>query len=163
MVKGYDYIHFDQIEWYRKQSAGYTKENKGVPVPSAAFFHIPLLEYSAAASDERTILIGTRKEKSTPPSLNSGMFVAFKEMRDVGSIFVGHDHDNDYVALWQGIMLAYGRYSGCNTVYNNLKPNGARVIEITEGEKGLRTWVRLRGGQVINDIRHPDVFVKEKE
>ncbi len=161
-VKGYGHIHFDQIEWYREQSWAYTGNNGGVPVPSIAFFHIPLPEYNQAAADERAILTGTRKEKACAPELNSGMFVAMKEMGDVMATFVGHDHDNDYAVYWHGIMLAYGRYTGGNTVYNNLKPNGARVIEITEGEKGFRTWIRLHGGSIIHDIKYPDFFLKDK-
>ena len=35
-----------------------------------------------------------------------------KECGDVRAVFVGHDHDNDYCVMWQGIMLAYGRFSG---------------------------------------------------
>ncbi len=66
-----------------------------------------------------------------------------KEMGDIEGVFVGHDHDNDYAVMWQGILLAYGRYTGGNTVYNNLS-NGARIIELTEGEKGFRTWIRTK-------------------
>ncbi|MDR2917351.1 MAG: metallophosphoesterase family protein [Tannerella sp.] len=161
-VKGYGHIHFDQIAWYRKQSLAYTGNNGGIPVPSIAFFHIPLPEYNQAAADERAILTGTRKEKACAPELNSGMFVAMKEMGDIMATFVGHDHDNDYAVWWHGIMLAYGRYTGGNTVYNNLKPNGARVIEITEGEKGFRTWIRLYGGDIIHEIKYPDFFLKDK-
>ena len=161
-VKGYDYIHFNQIAWYRERSAAYTKNNGGAPVPAVAFFHIPLPEYNQAASDEQAILTGTRKEKACAPELNTGMFAAIKEMGDVMATFTGHDHDNDYAVYRHGIMLAYGRYTGGNTVYNNLKPNGARVIEITEGQKGLRTWIRLRGGRVIHDIQYPDFFLKDK-
>ena len=161
-VKGYGYIHYDQIAWYREQSALYTANNGGVPVSSVAFFHIPLPEYNQAAANEQAIMTGTRKEKACAPELNTGMFTAIKEMGDIMATFVGHDHDNDYAVYWHGIMLAYGRFTGGNTVYNNLKPNGARVIELTEGEKGLRTWVRLRGGSIIHDIKYPEFFLKEK-
>ena len=161
-VKGYGYIHFDQIAWYREQSALYTRNNGGVPISSVAFFHIPLPEYNQAAADEQAIMTGTRKEKACAPELNTGMFTAIKEMGDIMATFVGHDHDNDYAVLRHEIMLAYGRYTGGNTVYNNLKPNGARVIELTEGEKGFRTWIRLRGGSIIHDIRYPDFFHKDK-
>lgn len=33
----YDWIHFDQIHWYREQSMRYTKENGGKPLPALAF------------------------------------------------------------------------------------------------------------------------------
>ena len=57
---------------------------------------------------------------------------------------VGHDHDDDYAVMWHGVLLAYGRYTGGDTVYNNL-PNGARVIELTEGENGLPFVDSLEG------------------
>jgi 3',5'-cyclic AMP phosphodiesterase CpdA len=160
-VKGYDYIYFDQVEWYRERSRAFTSENGGVPVPSVAFFHIPFPEYNQAASDENAALTGTRKEKACSPALNTGMFVAIKEMGDIMATFVGHDHDNDYAAYWYGVMLAYGRFTGGNNVYNNIKPNGARVIELTEGERSFRTWIRLRDGAVIHDIKYPDFFLKQ--
>ena len=71
-VGGYDYIDFDQIQWYREHSSKYTQANGGTPLPSLAFFHIPLPEYNQAAADENAALFGTRKEKACAPALNSG-------------------------------------------------------------------------------------------
>lgn len=159
-VGGYDFLKADQIEWYKAHSRKYTTENGGEPLPSLAFFHIPLPEYNQAASDEGAILVGTRMEKACAPALNSGMFTAMKQQKDVSGIFVGHDHDNDYVVGWKGILLGYGRYTGGNTVYNDL-PNGARIIEMTEGKKDIETWVRLKGGQIINRINYPSDFRKK--
>lgn len=159
-VGGYDFLKADQIEWYKANSRKYTAENGGEPLPSLAFFHIPLPEYNQAASDEGAILVGTRMEKACAPALNSGMFTAMKQQKDVSGVFVGHDHDNDYVVGWKGILLGYGRYTGGNTVYNDL-PNGARVIEMTEGKKDIETWVRLKGGQIINRINYPSDFRKK--
>ena len=129
-------------------------------MPALAFFHIPLPEYNQAAADENAILVGTRMEKACAPVLNTGMFAAMKQQKDVVAVFVGHDHDNDYVVDWKGILLGYGRYTGGNTVYNDL-PNGARVIEMTEGKRSVDTWVRLENGQVINRVLYPDDFVKK--
>ena len=158
---GYDFVKFDQIEWYRARSSEYRKGNGGTPLFSLAFLHIPLPEYSTAASDESAVLIGTRKEKSCPPDYNSGLFTSFKEMGDVKGVFVGHDHDNDYAVLWKGVLLAYGRYTGGNTVYNNLS-NGARVIELTEGEEVFTSWIRLKGGEIVNRIYSPTDFIRKK-
>ncbi|MDP4228005.1 MAG: metallophosphoesterase family protein [Bacteroidota bacterium] len=160
-IKGYDYIHNDQISWYRKQSMEFTRKNEGQPVPSLAFFHIPLLEHKEAAHNDGVVLSGTRGEATSSSNLNSGLFVSMKEMGDVHAIFLGHDHDNDYSLYWNDVFFIYGRYSGCDTVYNNLKPNGARVIELAEGEKGFRSWIRLSGGSIIQDMRYPDDFMKK--
>ena len=121
-VKGYAWLTFDQVNWYRQQSAAYTARNGGKPLPALAFFHIPVPEYNEAASDENAILRGTRMEEACAPKLNTGMFTAMKESGDVMGIFVGHDHDNDYAVMWKGILLAYGRFTGGNTEYNHL-PN----------------------------------------
>ncbi|MDR1169367.1 MAG: metallophosphoesterase family protein [Prevotellaceae bacterium] len=160
-VEGYDYIHFDQVAWYREKSREFTSKNGGTPIPSLAFFHIPLPEYNQAASDEKASLIGTRKEKACAPELNTGMFAAIREMGDIMATFVGHDHDDDYAVYWHGVMLAYGRFTGGDNVYNNIKPNGARIIELTEGERSFRTWIRLHDGNVIHDIKYPDSFLKK--
>lgn len=159
-IGGYDFLKADQIDWYRKNSEAFTAANGGSPVPSLAFFHIPLPEYNQAAADEGAILVGTRMEKACAPALNSGMFTVMKQQKDVLGVFVGHDHDNDYVVGWKGILLGYGRYTGGNTVYNDLS-NGARVIEMTEGKRDILTWVRLAGGQIINRINYPSDFVKK--
>ncbi len=111
-------------------------------------------------ADDEAPFIGTRKERVCAPALNSGLFAAMKECGDVRATFVGHDHSNDYAVLWHGILLAYGRYSGGNTVYNDL-PNGARLIELHEDGQRFDTWVRLADGQVLNRATCPDSFLRK--
>lgn len=159
-VRGYDYVRSDQVEWYRRTSRSLTAANGGKPLPAYAFFHIPLPEYDEAVTGGEAALIGTRKERVCAPALNSGLFAAMKECGDVRATFVGHDHSNDYAVLWHGILLAYGRYSGGNTVYNDL-PNGARLIELHEDGQRFDTWVRLADGQVLNRATCPDSFLRK--
>lgn len=146
----YEWITEDQIEAYREKSAYYRSLNGGVPVPSVAFFHIPLPEYALAASDQGADMIGTRMEKCYCPKHNSGMFDSMKECGDVKAVFAGHDHDNDYCVMWKGILLGYGRYSGGDSSYHNVS-NGARVILLKESGL-LFTWVTLEGGRRLNRI-----------
>ena len=157
-VKGYAWLTYEQIDWYRRQSAAFTKANNGKPLPALAFFHIPLPEYNQAASAEQAILTGNRQEKACAPALNTGMFTAMKECGDVMATFVGHDHDNDYAVMWHQILLAYGRYTGGNTVYNHLA-NGARVIVLKEDERKFTTWIRLKDGEITGKAVYPDSFV----
>ncbi|WP_372936757.1 metallophosphoesterase family protein [Mariniphaga sediminis] len=159
-IEGYGHIHFDQIAWYREQSEVFAKMNGEKPVPSLAFFHIPLPEHKEAAKDTaRAILKGTLGEDVCCPQINSGMFVAMKEMGDIQATFVGHDHNNDYAVYWNNMFFIYGRFSGCDTVYNDLKPSGARVIELTEDKEGFRSWIRLHGGEIIQDLQYPNDFL----
>lgn len=160
-IKGYDYVYAPQIEWYARKSAAFRSANGDVPLTALAFFHIPLPEYAIASSTDGVGFVGTRLEKVSCPALNSGLFTAFREHGDVKGIFVGHDHDNDYAAMWNGILLAYGRFSGGNTTYNNLAVNGARVIELTEQSDSYRTWIRLRTGETLNEISVPDFFMRK--
>lgn len=163
-VKGYDWVKPDQIEWYRQASEAFTKANDGTPLPALAFFHIPFPEYNEAAQNENALLIGTRKEKACAPAVNSGLYTAMLSAGDVMATFVGHDHVNDYVVNWHDILLCYGRFTGGATVYHDIPGgNGARVIEMTEGERGFRTWVRLAKGKVINEISYPEDVVKKAE
>ena len=158
-IDGYDYIKRDQIEWYCKRSAEFKENNGGIPLPSMAFFHIALPEYHLAISNEEAQLYGIRRERACSPELNSGMFTAMKENGDIMGVFVGHDHDNDYAVCWHDILLAYGRFTGGDTVYNHLM-NGARVIELSEGTRTFKTWIRTKAG-VEQETTYPDSYVKK--
>ena len=158
-AKGYAWINGEQINWYRTQSRHYAEQNGDSPLPALAFFHIPLPEFGQAARSEGSILRGNRMEPVCSPILNSGLFTAIKEQGDVMGCFVGHDHDNDYAAMWHKVLLAYGRYTGGNTVYNHL-PNGARVIVLKEGQRAFNTWIRLHTGEMEQPTTYPDSYVK---
>ena len=157
--KEYDCIHEPQVEAYRKLSAAYTAANGGTPLPALGFFHIPLPEYREASTSDLAPIFGTRLEPCCAPNRNSGMFDAILDCKDIFATFVGHDHDDDYVTMWKGVTLCYGRFCGGNTVYNDLEP-GARVILIREGERRFETWIRLGSGEVIDHATFPDYFVK---
>lgn len=151
----HSWFALDQVVWYKAQSAAYTKENKGKPYPALAFFHIPLAEYALLAADPKKEIMGTKGENVSNGRLNSGMFTAMRESGDVMGTFVGHDHDNDYIGSYYGIYLAYGRYSGGKTVYNNLGKNGCRIIELKEGKRQFSTYIRLLEGEKLYEVEYP--------
>lgn len=159
-VGSWGYIHADQIDWYRNASNYFKGINGDKPVRSLAFFHIPVPEYRQALHDSSKrarYLCGNIGEEPASPIFNSGLYVAMREQGDVQAVSTGHDHNNDFVLKWQGFFFIYGRYSGCDTVYNDLKPNGARVFEFTDGDPGFRTWIRLSDGRIEQDLYlHPD-------
>lgn len=156
-VPGYDWIRFGQIEWYRRVSREYTALNGGTPLPALAFFHIPLPEYRDAVMEEKNRIFGVKAEAVCCPTANSGFFLSAKECGDIMATFCGHDHDNDYAVLYKDIVLSYGRYTGGNTVYNDI-PNGARVIVLHEGERRFDTYVTLKGGETDTRLTYPDSF-----
>ena len=120
-IDGYGWFTQEQVGWYRARSAAYTAAN------------------GRAAEDE------------CPGALTPGMFAAMVECGDVMGTFVGHDHDIDYVVAEKGIALGYGRFSGDDTTYNNLRP-GVRILVLTEGERGFETWIHERDGRIADHV-----------
>jgi predicted phosphodiesterase len=154
--KKYAWIEPDQIEWYRKHSAAVTKANGGKPLPSLAFFHIPLPEYNDAWESRSPRPIGTKGEKVCCPEKNTGLLHAMVKCRDVMGVFTGHDHDNDYAGVVKGICLAYAGRSGLDT-YGKL-PLGGRVVELIQGKRQFDTWIRHGDGKVLHKAAYPASF-----
>lgn len=151
-VPGYDWIRESQVEWYRSQSQELQQLHEGVPVPSLAFFHIPLPEYRQVWN--QNTCYGHRYEKVQAPRLNSGLFAAMVESGGMMGTFCGHDHINDYVGELNGIQLCYGRATGYKTYGRWLYSRGARVIQLQQGG-GFTTWLRLASREkVIKPRKH---------
>lgn len=151
-VEGYGWFDRWQIDWLRGCCDLRTRENDGEPLPALAFFHIALPEYVAAWRNPDNPRIGRAAEEECPGALNPGMFAAMVESRSIMGTFVGHDHDIDYLVIEKGICLGYGRYSGDNTTYNNLR-SGVRLIRLTEGDRGFESWIREDDGRVVDRVR----------
>ena len=149
----YGWFKFSQIQWYRETSSRFIKKNAGHPLPSLAFFHIPLPEYTEAWEKGDMTPVGIKNEEVYSPAINTGMFASMLQQKDVMGVFVGHDHVNDYVSSLYGIALAYGRFSGGGDTYGDLT-SGARVIVMEENKKHFTTWIRLKNGKKINEYTH---------
>ena len=136
-IDGYGWLTYEQIGWYRQQSRDYAAMNEGTPLPALAFFHIPLPEYHLIKGFEDTV--GNRDEEVCSPYINTGMFAAMFEMQDIMAVFVGHDHNNDYIGQYHGIALAYGKATGVDTYGDMTK--GGRIIDLYEEGRCFDTWI----------------------
>jgi hypothetical protein len=143
----YDWIKNDQIQWFRKQSAIYAQK-EGKKVSALAFFHIPLPEFERVRTQKS--VIGSTVEKVCSPKINSGLFCSFVERGDVMGVFVGHDHNNDFVGSLDDICLGYGRKTGYVSAYHEVLERGARVIELYENERKFDTYIRTLSGKYFN-------------
>lgn len=139
----YDWIHFDQIAWYREQSRHYTQAHGGKPLPALMFFHIPLPEFELLSNDDATC--GHQLEGVACSKVNSGMLASIIDEGDVMGVFCGHDHDNDCIGQFLDIALAYGRVSGLDA-YGQLQ-RGARIIELHEGQRKFDSWIATPQGR----------------
>lgn len=159
IVQGYGWFDFSQIEWYRKSSREFTRQNNGTPLPALAFFHIPLAEYTQAVHRKDSLIIGVRNEDESSALINSGMYSAMLECGDVMGTFVGHDHINDYITIFHGIALAYGRVS--KIMKDPSDPlAGGRVILLKQDHRQFDTWIRESGGKKVLNCSYPSSFVK---
>jgi len=123
---GYDWVHRDQIDWYRSESAALQAQNGGGKVPSLAFQHIPVPEtfeiYPAVPFEIPNLtmtVLGTSRllvpnllkfggvilERVSPPYYSDGQFDAWVERGDIVAAVFGHDHANDFTAQIRGIDL----------------------------------------------------------
>ncbi|MFA7692161.1 MAG: metallophosphoesterase family protein [Candidatus Hydrogenedentales bacterium] len=150
----YNHIQPAQVEWYRNESTRLREANGGTALPALAFFHIPLPEYNQVWESGKSI--GVKQEDVCNSPVNSGLFDVMVEMGDVMGVFCGHDHTNDYIGELEGIYLAYGRGSGYGTYGKEGFSRGARVIELVEGERAFKTWLRLRTGEKVEQLPKQD-------
>lgn len=145
LVRGYDFIKRDQIDWYVKQSIN-LKQN-GSP-SELLFFHIPLPEYKEVW--ENGTCFGSMNEgEICSPVVNSGLFSAMVEMGTAKGTFVGHDHLNDFCGELYGIKLCYGRATGYNGYGDEKFPRGARIIKLQESKTDFETYLRLADGTLV--------------
>lgn len=133
----YDFIHRDQIDWYRQQSEKFTQQNGGTPLPAVAFYHICVPEFWEVARDPNKY--GRFLEHCCPSNINLGFFGQSLLCGDIMAMFVGHDHGDDYIGIYQGIALAYGRQSGVEGYDYEVK-EGARIIDLVEGKREFSTY-----------------------
>lgn len=133
----YDYIHDDQVAWYKHQIEQLSKK-EGYTVPSLVFFHIPLQEYVTAynlyleGSDEVEYFFGENNDETMDVSeYPSKLFDTAVELGSTKAMFCGHDHYNNTSIEYQGIRLTYGMsidYLAMPGIARDTKQRGATLI-----------------------------------
>ena len=127
--RDYDYIHPNQLEWYKWVTDSMDKATGG-KIPSMLFFHIPLIELDKAINDSDTvILFGEQNEGVYSAPVSSGLFKLIIEQGSTTHIFNGHDHINNLSVLYKGIQMTYGTKTG-PTSYSNKNIQGGTLITI---------------------------------
>lgn len=153
-------IAINQVAWYSKLSRQLTADNGGTPLPALAFMHRPLPEYEAASTAKDVHLVGYKLENDAPDMTNAGLFAAMKECGDVMGVFCGHNHDSDYLTLYQDICLGYGRFAGGRNTYHNLC-DGTRMFILRRGQRSFDTWIRSETFREVNRVKVPDDLKKK--
>ncbi|KAH0892624.1 hypothetical protein HID58_055053 [Brassica napus] len=93
-----------------------------------------------------------RQEATGSATTNSGFFTTLVARGDVKSVFVGHDHVNDFCGEIKGVNLCYGGGFGYHAYGKAGCERRARVVVANLNKKGtgswgdvksIRTWKRL--------------------
>eukprot|EP00887_Chlorella_sp_A99_P001702 scaffold8.g1702.t1 len=131
------------VDWLRETAAGLP------PAPSVGFVHIPVAQAMDAWA-QGSAVVGSRGEPSNCQALDLGLFDA---ARDAGitSLWSGHDHDNNYSGVLDGVRVGYARKSGYGSYLPQSLQVGATVLQVELGASGMansRAWVRGADGSV---------------
>ncbi len=122
-MEGYDFIKQGQIDWYKNSIKELEAEHG--KFKSMVLMHIPIKEYEEVfdyvednkytPSGKAEIVYGWQYETVGSSPYNSGLFKAIKELGSTQAVFSGHDHMNDFCAIYDGIYLVYAQCNGYNT------------------------------------------------
>ncbi len=154
-INEYDYIHDDQVAWYRRTVQNLSKQ-EGYTIPSMIFTHIPLREYREAndlyesGSSEVTYYYGVLGEKMIDKiccsKYESSLFDTAVELGSTQAIFCGHDHYNNQSLKYKGIRLTYGYsidYLAMPGIENDTEQRGATLITLHKDGTYFITPFRL--------------------
>ena len=148
LLWNYDSIKQDQVDWYKSIVSTYE------PMSSLLFFHIPLGEvkdaYDEYISNDRTDTEDTKWHYGEDGEDRSGevvyasrledeFFETILELGNTKGIFFGHDHCNNFIIEYKGVLCSYG-YSIDYSAYDGDLENkglqrGCTVLTLTpDGE-----------------------------
>ncbi len=152
-ASGYDYVHPDQIEWYKKTALALKEQNGGEVVPAIDFQHIIIpevydelylevpfsnekLTFERADKDYFTVPYLTRLngywlEHPCPPDVYDGQLAAWKEIGDVIAEFNGHDHKNTLQVNIDGVDVVNVPTCG-EAAYHSDYTRGVGLITLNE-------------------------------
>lgn len=148
----YEGITKKQIAWYRDQASKLQLQNGGKTVTSILCMHIPLPQILEGYYGGECKIFGIANEINYAASgymckngkcidkinvhtssvkYDTGMFNAITETGDIKAVLFGHNHRNNFITSYKGILLGFvGKLStGC---YSDDLCRGGRVIRFNE-------------------------------
>lgn len=155
VMNNYDYIHDDQVEWYKKQIIKLTKKEEK-NIDSMIFFHMPINEYQTAYdlykqnSKEVEYHYGEIEEENeniSDSKYHSKLFETAVELGSTKAIFCGHDHLNNISLTYKGIRLTYGLsidYLAYPGIEEKTNQRGGTLITIHEDKTFEITPIKLK-------------------
>ncbi|KAI8813936.1 Metallo-dependent phosphatase-like protein [Cladochytrium replicatum] len=171
------YIYSDQVSWFRHEHATITSKFStcgtcdGKNIPYLVFTHVPTSEFQIVQNDVKSFIpprcLGLKDEPYLSTQIkDEGFWPTVHEMKNVVSIYSGHDHGMDLKYSCcptkdpnstRSIQLCFARHTGYGG-YGEWD-RGTRVIVMSETDLWRRmTYVRMENGSIIHPI--PPMFDK---
>ncbi|XP_062230982.1 probable inactive purple acid phosphatase 16 [Phragmites australis] len=141
-----------QVKWFQSQSQFLNPNGR---IPELIFWHIPSTAYVKVApkakSEIRKPCVGSiNKEDVAPQEAEWGIMDALAKRPSLKAVFVGHNHGLDWCCPHEKLWLCFARHTGYGG-YGNW-PKGARIIEITEKQFSIVSWIRMENGTKHSDV-----------
>jgi len=166
-TEGFGCVGLDTVQWVNdtaRKLADESSSSSPSPVQSLMYVHIPVPEFNqlwdsrpshsrkSSSSSSSSEIKGRKEEDVSCPLLNTGLFKVAKEA-GINALYSGHDHNNDYVGVLDGVRLGFGRKTGCGS-YGPPEgwKHGARVVELRIGNNDPAysdQWIRQEDGSVL--------------
>lgn len=151
---GYEGLTQRQINWYKNQSEILKQKNGGQAVTSVLCMHIPLPQILEMYYSGDYAIYGVANEikyntkgyicqngkqiskiniHTSNPDTDNKMFDAILSGEDIKGVFFGHDHRNNFIGSYKGVLLGFvGKLStGC---YSDALCRGGRVVKFNQSE-----------------------------
>lgn len=129
-------INEKQIAWYEWNMNALAAKNGGGNPKNMAFFHIPLPQYKKIV----TFLQGERGEETFSQNSSGAFFESFRDKNGT-HIFVGHDHNNNFIASYEGVTLGYATKSSYNCYYKSGMTGGTLLT--VSAETNVKEEIKL--------------------
>eukprot|EP00914_Ancora_sagittata_P032006 GHVO01064839.1.p1 GENE.GHVO01064839.1~~GHVO01064839.1.p1 ORF type:complete len:394 (-),score=70.77 GHVO01064839.1:232-1269(-) len=133
-----------QLKWLESASRSIVADvhrKDGIVNRGLAFIHVPFPEFELAV--HQNPISGTHGEKVSSSNLNGGLFSTIMSTSEIHGVFGGHDHLNDYCALYYGVQLCYAGGVGYQGYSKPNWPRRLRIIELSKFGEAAATWKRL--------------------
>ncbi len=153
-------LFYQQIDYYKWLLDGITEANGGVTPESSMYLHVPLYEYNDAyfkwvkGGCDPNVGFGEVNEAICSPALSTGMFDVILEKGSTKNVVAGHDHENNFSALYKGVRLSYGMKCADECSWREYMSGGSTVTVDKDGKGTFRhVYVKPEG------LRHGEGFL----
>ncbi len=119
--------HRDGLQHAQQQWLQELVKADSAPVPRFAFFHIPLKQYDDIWKNGTALGM---KGEDVCMEKEDGSSLAVLKAAGVRACFCGHDHQNDYSGVADGVELVYGRVSRAGGYGADIFPKGGKLITV---------------------------------